>query len=154
MTHLMSPLSPHFEINKLEVFSHFFVDKNQIIFCRCFSWNTVSIVEVGIFVPQIFGHLFWSKITQIGPNLTQIWEFLSSKILNFFPYFFYKDRKKLFWAKKSNFHHFYSLYDLPLPTQILFIFVSFLKSQKKIMSLWVWNGSHAADPAGRLCFEK
>ena len=72
------------------------------------------------------------------------------KIFKFFSFFFLQKSKKIISSKKSTFHHFYALHDLPIPTQILFIFCFFPKIAKKnfgwkIMSLWAWNGSHASD---------
>ena len=66
----------------------------------------------------------WAKF---DPNLG----ILVVKILNFFPFLFTKIEKKIISGKKSTFYLFHSLHDLPLPTQILFIFCFFPKIAKK-----------------------
>ena len=131
-THCMT--STHlkiFEMPKTEVL-HFFsktADWNFLIFCMKSSlWSRKY--DCFAFLSKIHK---WPILAQIGPNLTKIWAFSSPKIFNFFFLLFLQKSKKIILGKKIHFHHFYPLHDLPLPTQILFIFCFFPKMAKIIL---------------------
>ena len=77
------------------------------------------------------------KMTHFGPNWAKFDPNLGILVVKnvfiFFPSF--TKMEKIILGKKSTFHHFYPLHDLPLPTQILFIFWFLSKNRKKNISV-------------------
>ena len=109
---------------KMVVFHIFFLKTahwNFLIFCTKPSlWNRKN-----------GGFAFFSK-RQKWPILGQIWlKFWHFVVKKIFSPSFFKRIEKIISGKKSTFHHFYPLHDLPLPTQMLFICCFFPKITKK-----------------------
>ena len=90
---------------------------NFLIFCTKSSLWSRKKMTVSLLCLKFKNDPFWPKLTQIWPKYGQ---FGRQKFL-FYLFFFSKNEKKLSWAKKSTFHHFYPHYDLPLPTLSKFL---------------------------------